>query len=284
MKRNVLLVVVLFAFIGLKAQHDLNFNKRFVQCEDKWVAFKMSEDSTYQFGFIYIDEQAGLTYNMEGSFKINSEDVFIPQKMDSINVKVRLEPNRVKVAIIPENRYKELMITETPDWLKYYKQTEDTVGRMVRWGFFYNAWDECEKALTYLEKAYQIDPHHSGLEFELSYAYNALEQFDKAILILNEAIKNNPKECLFYKELSYAQCHTGKLNDASITSEKALSVCTEKELKAEISYNLAYQYYLKKDKANFKKWAKIAKKNAKGIEEVKQMIDNLNTMEDKLNK
>ncbi len=283
MKRIFILFTLLLVALNINAQSGLNFNKRFVQCEDQWVAFKMSEDSTYQFGFIYIDEQAGLTYNMEGSFKINSDDVFIPKKMDSINVKMRLEPNRVKVAIIPENRFKELMISEVPDWLKYYKESKDTVGRMVKWGLLYNEWDECEKALSFLVKAYKIDPHHSGIEFELAYAYNALEQCDKAIIVLNKAIKNNPKECLFYKELSYAECHTGKLDDASKTSKKAISICSDKKLKAEITYNLAYQYYLKKDKVNFDKWAKIAKKNAKGIEEVKLMIDNLDKMDKKLN-
>ena len=268
--------------ISSNAQSKLIFNKRTVQCEDQWIAFKMSEDSSYRFGFVYIDEQAGLTYQMEGSFKINTEGIFIPKKMDDVNAKFRLEPNNVKVAIIPKDRYKELMITEEPDWLHFYKETKDSVGRMVRWGFFYNSWDDCEKALTFLEKAYSIDPHHAGLEFELSYAYNALEQYDKAILVLNEAIKINPNDCLFYKELSYAECKTGKLDDASITSKKATSTCTDKKLIAEITYNLAYQYYLKKDKANFKKWAKITKKNAKGIDEVKLMIDNLGTMNSKL--
>ncbi|MGB8194573.1 MAG: hypothetical protein WCF67_21760, partial [Chitinophagaceae bacterium] len=45
------------------AQTPLEFNKRFVECEDKWVAFQAEEDGTHAFGFIYIDEHAGLTLN-----------------------------------------------------------------------------------------------------------------------------------------------------------------------------------------------------------------------------
>ncbi len=46
---------LLVSLLTLKANAQLNlrFDKRFVECEDKWVAFKMNEDSSYTFGFIY---------------------------------------------------------------------------------------------------------------------------------------------------------------------------------------------------------------------------------------
>ena len=70
-----LLLVILFG-IRLNAQTILNFDKRFVQSEDKWVAFEPEEDSSYAYGFIYIDEEAGLTLNYEGTFKISSTGEF----------------------------------------------------------------------------------------------------------------------------------------------------------------------------------------------------------------
>src|SRR3712207_5058884 len=112
--RFLLLIPILFS-INLDAQTRLEFNKRFVESEDKWVAFKPDKDSFYAFGFIYIDEHAGLTLNYEGTFRILATGEFFPKKLDSTNMKVRLQPNNVLVAFIPENRFKELRITAVPE-------------------------------------------------------------------------------------------------------------------------------------------------------------------------
>jgi hypothetical protein len=114
-----LTVILLLVTLSINAQTTLKFEKRYVQCEDKWIAKQMNQDSTYVFGFIYIDSQAGLTLNYEGRFKIIN-NVFVRQKEDMPSFKARLEPNRVAVAEIPEERFKELGIKKTPEWLKYY--------------------------------------------------------------------------------------------------------------------------------------------------------------------
>ena len=62
------------------------------------------------------------------------------------------------VAFIPENKFQELKISAIPDWLKYYKSDTNSIERLYRWGYMYNGWDECAKALTYLEKAEKINP------------------------------------------------------------------------------------------------------------------------------
>lgn len=59
--------------IGINAQNALKFDKSNIQCEDKWVAYQMNKDSIYNFGFIYVDNQAGLTLNYEGDFKIDKK-------------------------------------------------------------------------------------------------------------------------------------------------------------------------------------------------------------------
>lgn len=240
----------------INAQTNLKFDKKYVQCEDKWIAKQMNNDSTYVFGFIYIDEQAGLTVNYEGKFKIIN-NVFVRQKEDTLSFKVRLEPNNVTaIAEIPEERVKELGIEKYPEWLKYYKENENSIERLYRWGFLYNSWNECEKALVYLEKAQKIDPHFKGLEFELAYAYNATEQYYKAISILQEAIKMAPKECYLYKELSYSEVQSGNLDNAVEAYKAAIKVCTEKDIKAEMAINIAQEYYFIKDTSNFEIWRK----------------------------
>ena len=99
-----LFIFFLLITVNAKAQIILNFDKRFVQCEDNWVAFQKDKDNKYMYGYIYIDAQAGLTLNYEGTFTISQDGRFIPQKIDSTNLKVRLKPNEVKVAIIPQNK------------------------------------------------------------------------------------------------------------------------------------------------------------------------------------
>ena len=242
------------------AQPSLNFNKRFVECEDKWVAFSITKDSTYPYGFIYIDEQAGLTFDLAGFMKIDAIGKFIPGKLDTFSMKYRLEPNNVKIALIPESKFDELGLLPVPDWLEIYKTTNDSVGRMVRWGYFYNHWGESAKALAYLEKAYKLNPGYKNAEFELAFAYNALERFNDAIMVLEKAIVRTPKECLLYKELSYAQIHIEQLEKASESCTKGIRSCDDKKMKAEIAYNLTYSYFSKKDKANFEVWARETKK------------------------
>jgi tetratricopeptide (TPR) repeat protein len=273
------LIILLLFVTNIKAQNTLNFNKRFVESEDKWVAFQMDKDSTYAFGFIYIDSQAGLTLDHGGKFRINNTGTFIPIKQDSFKLKVRLEPNNVKVAFIPNNKFDDLLIKEIPDWLKFYKEDTATVERYYRWGYLYNAWDECAKALTFLEKGQKINPKFKGLEFELAYAYNALQQYEKAIPILESAIESSSDDCYLYKELSFAEMHIGELEKASQSCKRGILACTDKALKSEIAHNLSYQYYKKKDKINFKYWSDETKKWAtKGD----QFMTNIKKMEDDL--
>jgi tetratricopeptide (TPR) repeat protein len=271
-------LLILLAIItnNLKAQTLLKFDKRFVESEDKWVAFDKGKDSIYTYGFIYIDEQAGLTLNFEGEFSITKEGVFVPKKkLDSTSVKLRLQPNHVLVAFIPETKFDELKIQAVPEWLSSYKADTNSVRRLYRWGFMYNAWDQPAKALTYLERGQKIDPKFKGLEFELAYAYNALQQYDKAIIVLKSAIETSPKDCYLYKELSYAEFHTGQLEKASATGKQGISFCTDRSIKAEIAYNLAYQYYKAEDKINFKYWADETKKWATNGDQFMNSVNKL---------
>lgn len=260
MKYFLLLLLLTLAFTSLKSQSLLRFDKRFVECEDKWVAFQMDKDSTYSYGFIYIDSQAGFTFNLEGSFKISQNGQFVPKKFNDAQIKMRLQSNNVRVAFIPENKYEELQIYPVPDWLQYYKKDTASVSRLYRWGYIYNEWGDCAKALTFLEKAYKMNPKLSGLEVELSFSYNCLEQYDKAIVILQNALETNPQDAYANKEYVYALSKSGQLDKAAESCKKALKVCSDKTYNGEMCYNLLQAYYLKNDKANFKLWLKKTQK------------------------
>ena len=276
-----ILSFLLFGIIPLQAQTILKFDKRFVESEDRWVAFRMDKDSSYAYGFIYIDSQAGLTLNYEGKFKISPSGIFMPVKLEDTNMKVRLQPNRVLVAFIPQEKFKELDIQTTPDWLKNYKTDTTSIERLYRWGFLYNGWGECNKALTYLEKAQKINPKFKGLEVELSFSYNCLGQYEKAIDILKYTIQENPTDAYINKELIYALTKSGQLAKAAESCKKAIKDCKDDSYNGENCYNLLYEFYIKKDKANFNKWVKETKKWASKNE---KMIQSIKIMEDELGK
>ncbi len=248
------LLLLLFVF-NLSAQNQLQFDKKFVQSEDKWVAFSADSTGAYPYGFIYIDSQAGLTFDYEGTFKIDSKGKFIPKRREiDGQMKYRLQPNNNLVASIPESKFEELNIDKVPNWLKFYKEDEGSIKRLYNWGYMYNGWNECEKGLEYLEKAQKIDPEYKGLRVELAFSYNCLKQYQKAVDILKIALQKEPLDAYTNKELIYAETKNGNLQDAENVCRKVFKECTDKTYNAENAYNVLQAYYIKKDIKNFNNW------------------------------
>lgn len=272
------LIFAFFITIFSYGQYDLNFNKKFVQSEDKWVAFPADSTGSYIFGFIYIDSEAGLTFDHEGSFKIDENGKFIFKRKETEGfVKYRLEPNNVLVAFIPNIKFSELGINETPDWLKFYKEDENTVERQYKWGYMYNSWGECENALEFLEKAYNLNPKYEGLKVELAYSHNCLKNYNKAIEYLMESMREEPVTAYLIKELIYAQVNNGDLQDAENTFNLFDSKISDKTYQPENAYNILQAYYFKNDIINFNRWLEESNVQAdKRFQPyVEQMITNL---------
>lgn len=257
------ILLTLFTTIVNK-QNSLKFDKRNIQCEDKWIAYQMDKDSTYTFGFIYMDSQAGLTFNYEGKFKIEKDGTYNKLKSEVENevgfIKSRLHPNKIAIAEIPEAKFKELHIEKTPSWLKAHKTDENSVDRLYRWGYMYNSWNECEKALTYLKKADKINSKFKGLQSELAYSYNALGKFNEAEITLKKAIQENPEDCYAYKELAYTYTKLENFDKVAETYLIMTKNCTEHTFIQETAHNLAYEYFKIKDTINFIKWKTEAEK------------------------
>lgn len=279
--------LLLFALIttNFYAQNVLKFDKRNIQCEDKWVAYPMNKDSIYNFGFIYVDNEAGLTLEYEGDFKIDKKGVFKriekTEKQKTASFKYRLQPNTVAIAEIPEEKFKELSITKFPDWLKFYKTDENSIQYLFGRGFLYNGYQEFDKALNYLEKAEKIDPNYKGLQTELAFSYNALGKFDLAEIALQKDLKINPKECYTLKELAYTYNHLDKRDKSIETYNRMVSDCSNKAFIQETAYNLAFRYFQLKDKTNFEKWNKEARKWS---DKENQFTQNLTQLALELNK
>ena len=275
MRVNIVIGLLISTF-SLYGQSDLKFDRRFVQSEDKWVAFKPDSLNSYSFGFIYIDSQAGLTLDYAGKFKIDSNGKYIAEKWErNSSMKYRLEPNNVLVAHIPDNRLSELEIDKIPEWLKFYKTGEGTVEQLYRWGYMYNGWNECEKALEFLLRADKIDPKFKGLQVELAFSYNCLKQFDKAISHLKYALKDSPNDSYSNKELIFAQTKIGQIQDAEKVYNHVLSKCDDQSYNAENAYNIIQAYYKNKDVQNFDRWYLIVGSTLTSDERFKPLVDKM---------
>lgn len=230
----------------------------------KWVAFPKTEtDSTYVYGYIYLDMQAGLTFNHEGTFHIDKTGKLVGSKKEPYHmVKVRLGNKTPNVALLSPTQIKELSVIPVPDWLKNYKKPIEDAESLTRTGYHLNAVGGSKKALEFLLKAYKKSPHHKGLEFELGYAYNALGQYEKAIEILNKATTHDPKNALLYKEFGYAYLNLHKLPEAEAIYKRGVEIATDKELSCEMAINMANYYFIQKSKDKFNEWANLVKQNA----------------------
>ncbi|MFC4738784.1 tetratricopeptide repeat protein [Flavobacterium ponti] len=267
-------IFLLFFALNIFAQSPLKFDKNYIKCVDKWMVFPMNKDSVYTYGFIYIDNAAGLTFNYGGEFKINKNGDFvtIENKLakESTSLKMRLDVSRNIIAEIPEDKFKELNVNKYPDWLEIYKRDDNTDSSLFNRGFIFNAWNECETALIYLEKLEKTNSDYEGLFAEMAFSYNHLEQYDKAEIVLQRAVKKDPKDCYTLKELAYTYKNSEKIDKNIEVYNKMVKVCKQKNFIQETAFNLAHYYFFKKDKNNFYKW----KDEAKKWSETKNIYDN----------
>lgn len=266
MKLILLLVTSFITSIGLSQSNktELNYNTKYYDAVNEWVALPSKEtDSVNYYGFIYIDEQAGFTFHMDGSFNfINGNMSLVESLGETSNIKYRIPSRWTNVALIPKNQLAKLNLPEQPEWLQYYVETPPSTSYLKSIGYFYNHVGASHQALSSLLKAYQKDPHYKGLEFELAFAYNALQKFDKAIPILENALKNQPKNALFYRELGYALINTKQFEKAEKTYLKGIEISDKNSEKSEMAVNMSHTYFKLKNRKKFDEWAQITRKHA----------------------
>jgi tetratricopeptide (TPR) repeat protein len=253
------------------------FNVNYFDAKDKWVIFpKKDTDSIYPFGFIYLDLQAGFTLNYEGNVVIDKNGKFkLYNKNNDGFTKVRLEPYKTaNVFIIPDKIIEGFKLSAKPDWLAIYEPSSpESIQTLKDFGYHYNHVGACEKALTFLEKAYKINPHFDGLEFELAYAYNHLGLYEKAIPILDKAISNNPKNYYFFRELGFAYVKQNKIDLAEKTYSKGIKMSDNDFEKSEMALNMTQGYFKSKNRKKFDEWSKITRKYAEPNSQYAQYID-----------
>lgn len=260
----------------------LQFNRHVYDLEDNWVVFpKIEKTGKYQFGVIYLDMMAGLTFNLEGTFQLDAQGHAFRDTTDYLKnamFKYRLGPNTKPVAAIPDNMLSDLKVKKTPDWLLLYhpaNQDRSSVAAKVRIGRHLNSAGGAQKALEYLESAYQTDPNAAGLVFELTYSYNELKQYDKSILVLDAALKTEPNNIMFYREMGYSYSHKNDFDNAIKYYLKGLDLQGDNDTKAEMAANLASIYRAQNKPDDYKKWMQNAKSWASPTSQLGQQLKNV---------
>lgn len=270
MKRYLLLLFFACSLLKVSAQQGnadmtLKFDHRYTTCEKRWVVLgRRNGEKTYTFGYIYIDEQAGFTFDLQGAFTVDDQGRYVRDTAifkNTGSIKYRIAPNWLPVALLPERHFAELGIATEPEWLKNYYTYTDTAAHNYRWGWIYNDLGESAIALTYLEQSYKINPHARGIEFEMAFAHNVLEQYDAAEKVLEPAIKNDPNNPMFYKELGYAYQKQKKYEEAIRVFKQGLEHYPDKlnEQRGEMAFNMANCYKALGNPDEYKSWMVKAK-------------------------
>lgn len=256
MKKIGLSILILLT-LNLKGQNCLfNFSEPFYECVDRWVALKGDDaDTTPVVGFVYLDLQAGFTFNYEGRLRWNSEHKLqVINDIDNTGLKIRIPPTWAPMAPLSESQLSEANLPAAPDWLATYKKNDDPELALLITGWYYNQASGGEHlAIAPLEELWQKNPGHEGVAFELSYAYNATKQYDKAKLILTHALETDHDFSL-YRELGYACLGLDQPEEAEEAFKKGIMRTDLDEQRAEMATNMALYYLRTSNLEKYQEW------------------------------
>lgn len=246
-----LFILLLLCAVGAKAQNGLKFEKRLIDCENKWVAIPLNDGTHYGFGYIYLDNSAGLTFKLKGSFTIEN-NVYLPK--DTPVVKSRIEPTEMKVSLIPSKRFGELKVDESPKELEYIGKG-NSKDRYLKKAQTYRKW-----------KMHKLADRYETLASDNSFTYPSYDGF-KFISENTEQYKEittiktfNGNYTDSYKQQIFWLVQANKMKEAQLTYINAIRDCDDEAAKADMAYNIAYQYYMMADMKKFSIWSNEVKR------------------------
>lgn len=249
------LAFLLLCAFGARAQSDLKFDQKLLTCESKWVAIPSRDSTFFYYGFVYLDNSAGLTINLQGTFS-TQEGKFVASKMN--DRKLRLGVSTVAVAIIPSNYFDKLEVKEKPEWLARFYKGENDVDRLFSLASTYNLWGNAAQALIYLNRVKKIYKDYPGLNREYYYAYNGKKRKALAEFYLGEALfdvdDSRQTNCDRYKMQVFNLTSANQLKQAEEMYFYAIKECMDETAKADMAFNIAFQYYKLMNKEKLKSW------------------------------
>lgn len=250
-----LFILLLLYAIGAKAQNGLTFDKRSLDCENKWIAVSLDSESRYAYGFVYLDYSAGLTFDLYGSFTIDS-GAFKPEAVN--NQKSRITPTEVKVAIIQAERLKELGVEEFPTKYKKYAGNNNRNYRYIRFIQIFNNWKEYDMASKYVLALSETERGSPSYIEEDQTDKN--KKIRKTFEITTANFDQYAKKAEAYKRDIFTFTQANKMEEAEQAYLHALIFCSNEASKADMAYNITYQYYKNANTEKFDFWCKEIKR------------------------
>jgi hypothetical protein len=239
-----LLILALLCGFGARAQNGLKFDKLLIDCEDKWIALSLGDGTKYAFGYVYLDNSAGLTFNLKGSFTIEN-NIYLPRL--SPDIKNRIEPSEARVSLIPAKRLAELQVEELPADFKYIGKNNKK-DRYLKLAETYKKWKMNKLAERYQDLAAGTYTYFSfdGTNFTSETISSPREA--SRIKVFNGNYTDS------YQQEIFRLTKANKMREAQLTYIDAIRDCEDEFAKAGMAYNIAYQYYTKADVKNFDIW------------------------------
>lgn len=273
--RVTVLALILISNIGFSQNNptNLEFDTKYYNAEDKWVAFpKSDKDSSHSYGIIYFDERRGFTFRFRGRFKVEEEKL-IKQNLTAQEVDrgknlygnlYYLRPGTKLVCVLNENQVQSLNLPIKPEWLNHYHKDSVNIEYKFRLGLELKRAGAYGLALKRLLEAYEIDPHYEYLEMHLSEVYNNLGRYKEAIEILQKAIKNDSQRpVILYSYLTYSLVKLDKIDEAEKITYEGVKILETDNNKFSVAAQMALEFSILGNQDKFDEWISIAIKFAK---------------------
>lgn len=270
--KKLIFLFILVIFTKLNAQlnipTDLKFDTPIFLAENKWIVLPPKEtDKNFLFGFVYFDSVAGYTLEIGDYFEVNNNLFSLianPNKQKGV-MKMRIKNMMLKVAVLSDDRIKQLSLSKIPDWLQNYQTNDSENEKIFKRASFLNGSGFSLLALERLNKLYNADYRPAKLYFEVIFGFNALKKYDDAYKFAQEAAKNNFTDDLILKESVYALVNLKKNAEVEDFFNKNLKKYTNEGFKSESLLNYILSLYNSKDIENTKKWLSIYHNEIKNV-------------------
>ena len=245
-----LFILLLLCTVGAKAQNGLKFDKLLIDCENKWIAIPLDDGTKYAYGYVYLDNSAGLSFKLNGSFTVEN-NVYLPKSVPEL--RSRIEPSEVKVSVIPSKRFAELKVEESPNELKYIGK-KNSRDRYLKLAQTNRKWKRDKLAEKYEDLANGTYTHFrfDGADF-VTETVSSPQKVRKI-----KAFNGNYTDS--YKQEIFWLAQANKMKAAELTYIDAIRYCDDEAAKADMAYNIAYQYYIVSEIKKFNIWSDEVKR------------------------
>jgi tetratricopeptide (TPR) repeat protein len=205
-------IAVCFALPAL-AQHpearELTFNQAVSDCENRWFGAE-AQDGSVILGYVYIDPDAGFTFEHYGTLEEDGGLLRAVQSNLSREARLihRIGRNFPATCLV-DDQVTALGLPLVPETMQFYKDSRPLGEHHAAWAYHYNHIGASDKALGHVLKAQEVGANSAALTFEHAFALNALEMFDATVRLLDPVYLVGGMTGDLIAELAYARLGQG---------------------------------------------------------------------------